>query len=90
MKLLTTGSNFLTKTNVAIGAGVIGLLLAPVVVPMITAVLKPVLKGVVKGGFLLLEGAKTIIVETKDTIEEVAGEAKGGMIRLLGESNTEN
>jgi Protein of unknown function (DUF5132) len=59
---------------VVIGAAVV--LLAPVVLPVIAGVLKPVAKGVIKGGLLAYEGAKVAMAETKETIEDIAAEAK--------------
>jgi Protein of unknown function (DUF5132) len=59
---------------VVIGAAVV--LLAPVVLPVIAGVLKPVAKGVIKGGLLAYEGAKVALAETKETIEDIAAEAK--------------
>jgi len=71
MKLLN-GS--LSVSSLAVGAGVV--LLAPVVIPVVGAVLKPVAKAVIKGGLLAYEGAKVSIAETKETIEDLAAEAK--------------
>jgi hypothetical protein len=59
---------------VAIGAAAV--LLAPVVLPLVASVLKPVVKGVIKGGILAVEGAKVALAETKETIEDLAAEAK--------------
>jgi hypothetical protein len=59
---------------VAIGAAVV--LLAPIVLPVIAGVLKPVAKGVIKGGLLAYEGAVVALAETKETIEDIAAEAK--------------
>jgi hypothetical protein len=61
-------------SSLAIGAGVV--LLAPIVVPVIGSVLKPMAKAVVKGGLLAYEGAKVSIAETKETLEDIAAEAK--------------
>ena len=74
MKLLN-GS--LSVSSLAVGAGVV--LLAPVVIPVVGAVLKPVAKAVIKGGLLAYEGAKVSIAETKETIEDLAAEAKSEM-----------
>jgi hypothetical protein len=59
---------------VALGAAAV--LLAPIVLPVIAGVLKPVAKGVIKGGILAYEGAKVALAETKETIEDLAAEAK--------------
>jgi hypothetical protein len=61
-------------SSLAIGAGVV--LLAPIVVPVIGSVLKPMAKAVIKGGLLAYEGAKVSIAETKETLEDIAAEAK--------------
>jgi hypothetical protein len=58
----------------AIGAAAV--LLAPIVLPVIASVLKPVAKGVIKGGILAYEGAMVALAETKETIEDLAAEAK--------------
>jgi hypothetical protein len=70
MKLL----NGMSMGSVAMGAGVV--LLAPVVIPVVGAILKPVAKALIKGGILAYEGAKVSIAETKETIEDIAAEAK--------------
>jgi glucose dehydrogenase len=70
MKLL----NGMSMGSVAMGAGVV--LLAPVVIPVVGAILKPVAKALIKGSILAYEGAKVSIAETKETIEDIAAEAK--------------
>jgi hypothetical protein len=70
MKLL----NGMSMGSVAMGAGVV--LLAPVVIPVVGAILKPVAKALIKGGIMAYEGAKVSIAETKETIEDIAAEAK--------------
>ncbi len=70
MKIL----NGMSMGSVAMGAGVV--LLAPVVIPVIGAILKPVAKAIIKGGIMAYEGAKVSIAETKETIEDLAAEAK--------------
>jgi hypothetical protein len=60
--------------SLAVGAGVV--LLAPVVIPVVGAVLKPLTKAVIKGGIMAYEGAKVSLAETKETIEDLAAEAK--------------
>jgi Protein of unknown function (DUF5132) len=60
--------------GLAMGAGVV--LLAPVVIPIIGSLVKPVVKAVIKGGILAYEGAKVSIAEAKETIEDLAAEAK--------------
>jgi hypothetical protein len=71
MKMLGSG---MSMGSVAVGAGVV--LLAPVVIPVIGAILKPVAKAVIKGGMMAYEGAKLSVAETKETIEDLAADAK--------------
>jgi len=72
MKLL--GGNLKTGTAMAVGAGVV--LLAPVIIPAVASVLKPVAKAVIKGGMLAFEYARIAVAETKETIEDIAAEAR--------------
>jgi hypothetical protein len=71
MKLLGTS---ISVGSLAVGAGVV--LLVPVIMPVVGAVLKPVAKAVIKGGVMAYEGAKVAVAETKETIEDIAAEAK--------------
>lgn len=71
MKILGNG---LSVGSLAVGAGVI--LLAPVVIPVIGAILKPVAKAIIKGSMMAYEGAKVSIAETRETLEDIAAEAK--------------
>jgi Protein of unknown function (DUF5132) len=71
MKFLGNGLNV---GSLAVGAGIV--LLAPVVIPVIGAVLKPVAKALIKGGIMAYEGAKVSIAETRETLEDIAAEAK--------------
>ena len=71
MKILGNG---LSMGSLAVGAGVV--LLAPVVIPVVGALLKPVAKALIKGGIMAYEGAKVSIAETKETLEDIAAEAK--------------
>ena len=66
--------NGFSAGSVALGAGIV--LLAPVVIPMIGAVLKPVTKALIKGGLVAYESAKLSLAETKETLEDLAAEAK--------------
>ncbi len=59
---------------VAIGAAAV--LLAPVILPVLAGVLRPIAKGVIKGGILAFEGARVAIAETKETLEDLAAEAR--------------
>lgn len=71
MRLISNGLNM---SSLAVGAGVI--LLAPVVIPVVGSVLKPLAKAAIKGGIMAYEGAKVSIAETKETLEDLAAEAK--------------
>ncbi|MGD8443877.1 MAG: DUF5132 domain-containing protein [Desulfobacterales bacterium] len=75
MKLLP-GSSITGSTvgTMAVGAGVV--LLAPVVVPIVASVMKPMVKAVFKGGILAYENARIAVAETKETIEDIAAEAR--------------
>ena len=66
-----TGS---TIGTMSVGAGVV--LLAPVVVPIVASVMKPMVKAVFKGGILAYENARIAVAETKETIEDIAAEAR--------------
>jgi hypothetical protein len=71
MKILNSG---ISVGSIAVGAGVV--LLAPVVIPVIGSIFKPMAKAVIKGGLLAYEGTKVTIAETKETLEDIAAEAK--------------
>ena len=68
------GGELKTGTAMAIGAGVV--LLAPVIIPVVASVMKPVAKAVIKGGMLAFENARIAVAETKETIEDIAAEAR--------------
>ena len=72
MKLF--GGDLKTGTAMAVGAGVV--LLAPILVPVLASVLKPVVKTVIKGGMLAFENARIAVAETRETIEDIAAEAR--------------
>jgi hypothetical protein len=72
MKLLPGGIK--ASTAMAIGAGAV--LLAPVVIPVVASVIKPLAKAAIKGGMLAYENARVAIAETKETIEDIAAEAR--------------
>lgn len=72
MKVLR--GNLKTGTAMAVGAGVV--LLAPVIIPAVASVLRPVAKAVIKGGILAYENARIAVAETKETIEDIAAEAR--------------
>ena len=68
------GGGLKTGSAMAIGAGVV--LLAPIIIPAVASVLKPVAKAVIKGGMLAYENARVAVAETKETIEDIAAEAR--------------
>lgn len=70
MKLL----NGFNVGSLAMGAGIV--LLAPIAVPIIGSVLKPVAKAMIKGGLIAYESAKVSLAETRETIEDLAAEAR--------------
>jgi hypothetical protein len=72
MRFLGDGLKF--GTSIAIGAGAV--LLAPVVIPVIGSVLRPLAKAAIKGSLLAYEGVKITLAETKETVEDLAAEAK--------------
>jgi len=71
MKLFRNGLNL---SSLAIGAGAV--LLAPVVLPIIGSILKPIAKTAIKGAMIMYEEIKVSMAETKETIEDLAAEAK--------------
>jgi len=71
MKLFSNG---ISVSNLALGAGVV--LLAPVVIPIVGSMARPLVKAVIKGGLVAYEGAKVSIAEAKETLEDLAAEAK--------------
>jgi hypothetical protein len=73
MKLI----NGFSAGSLAVGAGIV--LLAPIVIPMVGAILKPLTKAIIKGGLIAYESAKVSLAETKETIEDLAAEAKAEM-----------
>jgi hypothetical protein len=72
MRFLTGGLK--TGGAMAIGAGAV--LLVPIVIPVVASVVKPLAKAVIKGGMLAYENAKIAVAETKETIEDIAAEAR--------------
>jgi hypothetical protein len=63
-----------TGTAIAIGAGAV--LLVPVVIPVLASAMKPLAKAAIKGGMLAFENARVAVAETKETIEDIAAEAR--------------
>jgi hypothetical protein len=64
----------LNATGLAVGAGIV--LLAPVALPVVASLLKPLAKAVIKGGLIAYEGARVSIDEARETLEDLAAEAK--------------
>lgn len=73
--------------TLAAGAGIV--LLTPVVVPLVTSILRPIAKNVIKGSLLVYDKTKTAVVETKESIEDVAAEAKAELQELSAEAKAE-
>jgi ABC-type phosphate transport system permease subunit len=72
MKLF--GGGLKTGSAMAIGTGVV--LLAPIIIPAVASVMRPLAKAVIKGGMLAYENACIAVAETKETIEDIAAEAR--------------
>lgn len=64
-------------TSFAIGLGAV--ILGPIVLPVAGNALKSLTKGAIKGGLIAYEGSKGFIAETKETIGDLAAEAKSEM-----------
>lgn len=71
MKFIPKG---LTPGNLAIGVGVV--VLAPVVLPVVGSIAKPVVKAAIKGVLVTIEGAKVVVEECKESLEDITAEAK--------------
>jgi hypothetical protein len=74
MRLLNLSSGARLGTGLAIGAGAV--LLAPVLVPVAAGVLKSLTKAGIKGGLILYEKGLVLAEETKETLGDLAAEAK--------------
>lgn len=74
MKFIPKG---LTAGNIAIGAGIV--FLAPIVLPIVGSIAKPVVKAVIKGALVTYEGARVAVAEARESIEDLAAEAKAEM-----------
>lgn len=61
-------------SSIAIGAGIV--LLAPIAIPVIAGITKPIIKAAIKGGLMAYEGVKVSIAEAKESLEDLAAEAK--------------
>jgi hypothetical protein len=61
-------------TGLALGAAAV--LLAPVLIPVVAGVVKSLAKAGIKGGMVLYEKGKVAAEEAKETIEDLAAEAR--------------
>lgn len=69
--------NAVTLRNVAMGAGVV--LLAPAAVSLIGSLMRPIAKATIKSGLMVYEKGREIAAETRESIEDLAAEAKAEM-----------
>ena len=82
MKILNLSSGMKVGSGLALGVGAV--ILAPIVVPVLAGVLKSLTKAGIKGGLLLYERGKVIAAEAKETVEDLAAEAKAEMSEERG------
>jgi hypothetical protein len=75
MKLFNGGLNLGAGLAIGLGAA----LLTPVVVPIAAAAVRPLVKAGIKGGILLYDRGRVATEEAKETIEDLAAEAKAEM-----------
>ena len=61
-------------TGLLIGLG--AALLAPVVLPALGGMLRTLAKSAIKGGLILSERGKTLVAEAKESMGDLAAEAK--------------
>ena len=73
MKLPAIG-NVSMGTGLVLGAAVV--LLAPVVLPVVAGVAKSLAKAGIKGSLILYEKGKVALEEAKETVEDLAAEAR--------------
>jgi hypothetical protein len=73
MKLPAIG-NLNMGTGLVIGAAAV--LLTPVVLPVAAGIVKSLAKAGIKGGLILYEKGKVAVEEAKETMEDLAAEAK--------------
>jgi hypothetical protein len=75
MKLLNSmGGGMKLGTGLALGAAAV--LLAPVILPVAAGVLRTLTKASIKGGLLMYEKGKIAMAEAKETMDDLAAEAK--------------
>jgi hypothetical protein len=76
MRLPSLGLNGGIKLGTGLALGAAAVLLAPVVVPVVAGVVKSLTKAGIKGGMILYEKGKIAAEEAKETIEDLAAEAR--------------
>ncbi|MFP3913187.1 MAG: DUF5132 domain-containing protein [Desulfobacteraceae bacterium] len=69
-------------TGLAIGAAAV--LLAPIVVPVASGILKSLAKAGVKGGMILYEKGRELAEESRETLEDIAAEARSELQEQSG------
>jgi hypothetical protein len=74
MRLLNIPSGARLGTGLAIGAAAV--IVAPILVPVVAGVLKSLTKAGIKGGMILYEKGRELAEETKETMEDLAAEAR--------------
>ena len=74
MKLINLPGGMRLGTGLAIGAGAV--LLTPVLIPVVAGVLKSLTKAGIKGGLILYEKGRVLSEQTKETLGDLAAEAK--------------
>lgn len=74
MRILNLGNGMRLGTGLAIGAAAV--LLAPVILPVAAGVLKSLAKAGIKGGLILVEKGKVAVAEARESIEDLAAEAR--------------
>ena len=74
MKIFGINSGMQLGTGLAIGA--VAILVAPVILPVAAGILKSLAKAGMKGGMILYEKGKVLAEETKETVEDLAAEAR--------------
>jgi hypothetical protein len=71
------GMNLGTGIAIGVGAG----LLAPIVIPAVTGAIRPLAKGILKGGMVMVEKGKVMCAEARETVEDLAAEARDELSR---------
>jgi len=79
MRLPSINGGMGLGTGLALGAAAV--LLAPIVIPVVGGVVKSLAKAGIKGGMLLYEKGKITAEEAKETIEDMAAEARAELVQ---------